>query len=95
MANDKNAHDWNKQIDQEIMSHGILDQPLLNKIVEAFAYDSVSTTTWAEKKLALFETRLQNGLNIQVFNTDDNNLQKVATIEEFTSWKKRHFRSFR
>lgn len=87
----EDSSDWNKKIDEQIVSSGILDQSLLNKLAEAFVYDAATTVTWALKKLTLFESRLAEGLSVQVFDPDTQKLLTIRTIADFVVWKKRHF----
>jgi len=89
MGENNETREWNRNLDQQILRHGVLDEDLYWRLDEALHYDSATPVNWAEGKLSLFQYRLEAGQKIEVYDPKTKNLQVIENPNDFEAWKSR------
>jgi hypothetical protein len=85
------AQQLNRELDARLSSFGVVDRQIFLQLSDAHGYGAASSVGWVDAKLRVLQTRLRDGLGLELYMPSLKDTSPVTTQEEFTRWVSQHF----
>jgi hypothetical protein len=80
------AAQWNKQLDAQLVSSGVISQELWVRLKEAHGYDAATSIGWVEAKLAVLANRLRAGETVSLYIPASGEPQVCTSVAGLQAW---------
>lgn len=80
------AAQWNKQLDAQLLSSGVVSRELWARLKEAYGYDAATSVSWVESKLAVLAERLMHGQTASLYVPNSGEPQICSSLAELQAW---------
>ena len=80
------AVQFNKQLDAELLSTGVVSKELWGQLKEAHGYGAATSVSWVEAKLAVLAKRLETGSQVSLYVPAVSDPQICNSVSELRAW---------
>ena len=77
---------WNKQLDAELLSAGVVSKELWVRLREAHGYDAATSVSWVEAKLGVLAKRLRAGETVSLYVPAASEPQICTSVAGLQAW---------